>query len=117
MPDGPPDDEARQELKAEAEKERRRRHLTDLIRLERHNQIRKWGDRTEPENARTAMEWMGILGEEFGELSEQCVERHFAGAENLEEIENEAIQTAAVALAIAESARKRSIPAKERPGG
>ncbi|BFH59424.1 MazG-like family protein [Paenibacillus azoreducens] len=75
---------------------------------ERQRQEEKWGQQDhEP------MMWMGILGEEFGELCQAVNETHFdngpearkkGGYENMRE---EAVQVAAVAISFIEALDRR----------
>ena len=76
-----------------------------LVAIERQRQDEKWGaDRTLPWG-----DWPLILGEEVGELQRAMLESRFA--ENptvaLAHIINEAVQVAAVAVALVEDARRR----------
>ncbi|MNW53171.1 hypothetical protein D3C74_307220 [compost metagenome] len=75
---------------------------------ERVRQDAKWGEQNhEP------MAWMGILGEEFGELCEAVNETHFNnGAEarkkgGYENMRTEAVQVAAVAISFIEALDRR----------
>jgi NTP pyrophosphatase (non-canonical NTP hydrolase) len=79
-----------------------REQVLDLIRDERERQDRKWG----ADRNLHILEWLAILAEEFGEISEQVVELH-AGAGDLEALKKELVQTAAVAVSWLE-ARERS---------
>ena len=70
---------------------------------ERNRQDEKWGVQNHAPEW-----WLAILGEEFGELAQAILETHFNnGPENrkkggIENIRKEAVQCAAVALAIVE---------------
>lgn len=81
----------------------------DLIRAEDKAQIKKWGEQTH-----SPAEWMMFLGEEFGELAQAISEWWFREG-GLEEVEKEAVQTATLALKIAEMCRElRESDALER---
>ena len=77
----------------------------DLVVSERQRQKEKWGD----ESGNHPFEWMSILMEEVGELAEATNETCFHSAHAKPElggttaILREAVQVAAVALAIAEA--------------
>lgn len=82
---------------------------------ERKRQIEKVGD----ESDNHPFEWMSILGEEYGELCEAVNETFFQNAEKPErggydKIIKEASHTAAVAVAIIESAMKHLNEAAEK---
>lgn len=75
---------------------------------ERARQDAKWGEQNhEP------MAWMGILGEEFGELCEAVNETHFNNGEEArkkggyENMRTEAVQVAAVAISFVEALDRR----------
>lgn len=77
--------------------------LPEIV-AERKRQFQKWGNQN-----RTYAEWLAILAEEFGEVSESVVELTFCG-ENAQHIEKwlpkyrkELIQTAAVAVQMLEA--------------
>lgn len=80
-------------------------NIIDLVIKERERQKSLWGEKSD----NLPYEWMSILGEEFGELCEAINESCFkkkkhkelGGKEN---IVKEAVQIAAVAIAIAEDA-------------
>jgi len=69
--------------------------LTDVV-LERNRQQQKWGVQTH-----SIMEWLTILGEEFGEACKAGNESYFRN-DSLDKLRKELIQTMAVALAIVE---------------
>lgn len=70
---------------------------------ERQRQNEKWGEQNH-----NAVEWIAILGEEFGEASKEAVDFHFCNkgtkeqAKILENLKTELIQTATVAIQIVE---------------
>jgi NTP pyrophosphatase (non-canonical NTP hydrolase) len=74
--------------------------VLDWVNSERDRQESKWGEQNH-----TPEKWVGILGEEYGEFCEAINETVFfnnttkGGYENMK---NEAIQTAAVAIAFVE---------------
>lgn len=82
--------------------------ILDLVVQERQRQLESWGDQSNT----PLFEWMSILGEEYGELCEAVNETCFqhpkhpdrGGREN---IIKEAVQVAAVAIAIAEAVQRR----------
>lgn len=84
------------------------KNALDKVQDERDRQVNKWGLQS-----RSMPEWISILGEEFGETCTEANEFHFIACnhkerlERLVKLETEAIQTAAVAVAIAMAARKR----------
>jgi len=67
---------------------------------EREKQDERWGEQNhEP------IEWLGILGEEVGEVNKACIETyfHYEGSDSdYSEYRKELIQTAAVAVAMVE---------------
>lgn len=71
---------------------------------ERERQDVKWG----PQN-HSPIEWIAILGEEFGEASKEALEHHWAGKHypvdplRLLRLKDELYQVAAVAVAAIES--------------
>lgn len=67
------------------------------IRVERDRQDEKWGF----PQLNTWCEWASILAEEAGELARELNELNFGGG-NMERMAAEAVQVAAVALAILE---------------
>ena len=69
--------------------------LTDVV-LERNRQQQKWGVQTH-----SIMEWLVILGEEFGEACKAANECYFRD-DPLDKLRKELVQTMAVALAIVE---------------
>lgn len=70
--------------------------LVEAVCKEGCRQIEKFGIQT-----RTSFEWMSYLTEEAGELSQAISEEHYRKGSN-EEVYKEAIQTATLALKIAE---------------
>lgn len=79
-----------------------------LVKAERRRQDALWGDQSENH----PFEWLGILGEEFGELCEAVNETCFQNPAHperggYEKIIKEAIQVAAVAVAIVEAMNAR----------
>jgi NTP pyrophosphatase (non-canonical NTP hydrolase) len=64
---------------------------------EQARQLVKWGEQNH-----TQMVWLGILAEEFGEVAKEVNELHFRVG-NIENLKNELIQTAAVAVSMYES--------------
>lgn len=74
---------------------------------ERWAQDQKWGDQTIP-GMRDPFEWLAILMEEVGELSEQILTERF-GEVDPDELYQEAVQVAAVGLAIVEALEKRNV--------
>lgn len=73
---------------------------------ERARQDEKWGDITHFDE-RNVHEWQSILTEEVGELAEAFLQRDDVAAEE------EAIQVAAVAVAILESISRKSPGARD----
>lgn len=71
---------------------------------ERYRQNAKWGPQDH-----SPLEWIAILGEEFGEASKEALEHHWAGkhyavdADRLQRLRKELLQVAAVAVAAVES--------------
>lgn len=81
----------------------------DLVVEERRRQIEKWGDQSENH----LFEWVSILGEEFGELCEAVNESCFQNATHrdrggMQNVINEAVQVAAVAVSIVENVINRT---------
>lgn len=79
----------------------------DMVIAERRRQIKLWGD-----SGNTLDEWIRILGEEFGELCQAVNETCFQHPRHPERggyanIVEEAVQVAAVAVAIAEATLAR----------
>lgn len=78
--------------------------VTDEVQEERRKQNAKWG----PQN-HAPLEWIAILGEEFGEASKEALEHHWAGTHypidplRLARLRGELMQVAAVAVAAIES--------------
>ena len=73
------------------------------VAAERENQDKKWGVQDHQ-----PVEWIVILGEEFGESSKAALEAHFKGNKstgNFDDYRAELIQVAAVAVAAVESKR------------
>ena len=76
-----------------------------MILLERHRQLAKWGD----QSTRSWGDWCMILGEEYGELCEAMYETAIQTQHSkperggLDAIRREAVQVAAVAMAIVEA--------------
>lgn len=85
------------------------------VRRERDRQESLWGSQTHPTNGKNWVEWMSVLTEEVGELAQNCNDAYYRGDQStakngkhiLTEIYEEAIQSAAVAQAIAETALRR----------
>ena len=67
-----------------------------MLQAENEHQLRKWGIQTHAPS-----EWLMFLGEEYGELCQAVLEHQFADGNKLAVVE-EAIQTATLALKIAE---------------
>lgn len=68
-------------------------------------QERKRQNQKFKEQNHSPMEWVAILGEEFGEVSKAAVEAHFTGYDstgNWDEYRMELVQVAAVAVAMIE---------------
>lgn len=74
-----------------------KRDILNLILAERDHQDAKWGY---PQQ-NTFAEWASILGEEYGEVTQELNELNF-GKGDAEKMTNEAIQVAAVAVSIIE---------------
>ena len=77
-------------------------HMKDVfeeIRQERFMQIEKWGHQRHPD-----LYWLGILGEEFGEVSKEVIE-----AQSDEFLRKEIVQTAAVCVAWLEYLHERRV--------
>lgn len=74
-------------------------NILEEIRAERVRQNAKWGEQNH-----TPIEWIAILGEEFGEASKEALENHFKYANNtgLANYRKELIQVAAVAVQMIE---------------
>lgn len=70
--------------------------LPRLVAEESHRQISKWGVQTH-----TPFEWLTFTTEELGELAEAISEHYYRGGSK-EAVIKEAIQTATLALKIAE---------------
>lgn len=68
------------------------------IRWERAAQDKKWGEQNH-----NVVEWLAVLGEEFGEASEQALRIHFGGEfDAIDKYRKEVIQCAAVCVAMIE---------------
>lgn len=80
--------------------------LSEVVQ-ERINQEEKWG----PQN-HSPLLWLGILGEEFGEVSKAVIEMHFDGSD-ASKIREELIQVAAVAVAAIESLDRNELSKEE----
>lgn len=80
---------------------------------ERGRQDAKWGEQNHG-----LMVWMGILGEEFGELCQAVNETHFNNGPEMQEkggyvnMRAEAVQVAAVAIQFIEALDRRYIHGK-----
>lgn len=74
-------------------------NILSEIATERVRQDAKWGEQNH-----SPIEWIAILGEEFGEASKEALEHHFkyAGNEGLANYRKELIQVAAVAVSMIE---------------
>jgi len=78
---------------------------------ERIRQDHKWGEQNH-----SPVEWLAILGEEYGEACRGALEAHFPGYEITGDFSNyraELIQTAAVAIAAVECLDRARGPAPE----
>lgn len=73
---------------------------------ERKRQDEKWGVQNN-----TQLEWLAILGEEFGEYSKEIVEINF-GQGDPENLRVEIVQLCAVALAIIECIDRNGVVVK-----
>jgi len=78
------------------------------VRAERDRQNEKWGDQSDNH----LFEWVSILGEEFGEFCEAVNETYFVNGDKperggLDRMRKEAVQVAAVAVAIIQSLDRR----------
>lgn len=62
---------------------------------ERQRQDTKWGVQD-----RSIIEWLAILAEEFGEVSDEVVEVHFGRKVDIADYRQEMIQVAAVAAGV-----------------
>lgn len=71
--------------------------MLDAVKRERLRQVDKWGVRVQADGT-----WSLILGEEVGELCQALLERRPGNAKDRAHVVEEAIQVAAVALAIAQ---------------
>jgi len=70
--------------------------LFEAVMEENRRQVEKWGLQD-----RSAFEWMLYLSEEHGELAAAIAENYYRGG-SLEDVFNEAVQVATLALKIAE---------------
>lgn len=84
------------------------KHLFDMVMAEHHRQIDKWGIQEH-----NVSWWLTFLGEEYGETCDAAAEHHFRGG-SAKNVVKEAIQTATLALKIAEAFQK--IADEEVPG-
>jgi hypothetical protein len=64
---------------------------------ERARQDKKWGVQNHD-----IFTWLAILGEEYGETCQAVLNTKFEGVTDLKRVREEAVQTAAVALAMIE---------------
>lgn len=64
---------------------------------ERTRQDEKWGEQNN-----SILEWVGILGEEFGEVCKAAIEHEILGNDTMDNLEEELIHVAAVAVSILE---------------
>lgn len=71
--------------------------IEEAIRRERDRQDAKWGF---PQD-HTVVEWMSILGEEYGEACQEANRVHF-GKKDYDDLRAELVQVAAVCVAILE---------------
>ena len=69
--------------------ERRRSHAMLAVEQERNAQDAKWGEQNHPN-----LLWLGILGEEFGEVSKALIE-----GDPIDHVREELVQVAAVCVA------------------
>ena len=70
--------------------------LMSMVEAENQIQLKKWGVQD-----RTPFEWMTYATEEVGELAQAIAEHHYRGG-SANNVVKEAIQTATLALKIAE---------------
>lgn len=79
-------------------------HAIRCVTDERGRQLQKWGVQNH-----SPIEWIAILGEEFGEASKEALEHHWQGSHypvdslRLQRLRSELVQVAAVAVAAIES--------------
>jgi len=73
------------------------------IAFERMAQEEKWGQQDHD-----PLYWLGILGEEFGEVCRAVIESYNMEEEKLTQVKAELIQVAAVAVAFIESLERNS---------
>lgn len=76
---------------------------------ERQRQDTKWGVQD-----RSIIEWLAILAEEFGEVSDEVVEVHFGRKVDIADYRQEMIQVAAVAVAAVECLDRRLANGEKR---
>jgi len=69
-----------------------------LVAEERHRQFLKWGD----QSGLSVVEWVAILGEEFGEVAREAVEHRFQ-YKPLQDFKKEVMQMTAVGVQILEA--------------
>lgn len=69
-----------------------------LVAEERQRQFQKWGD----QSRLSILEWVAILGEEFGEVSKEAVEHHFQNR-SLLSFKKEVVQMTAVGVQMLEA--------------
>ena len=92
--------------------------VTDEVQDERRKQDKKWGPQSH-----APIEWIAILGEEFGEASKEALEHHWAGKHypvdefRLIRLRAELIQVAAVAVAFVESLNRNELSSAGQRGG
>ena len=77
--------------------------VIESIKQERQSQVQKWGVQNH-----SPLEWLSILGEEFGEVSKAICEAHFhdrfyPNGETWDDVKRELVQVAAVCVAMIES--------------
>ena len=71
------------------------------VQSELQRQDIKWGEQNH-----NAVEWIAILGEEFGEAAKEAVEFHY-GRKGSEDLIEELIQVAATAIQAAQSLQRQ----------
>lgn len=74
--------------------ERRRSNMVDLILDERDRQDNEWGEQDHPD-----LDWLAILTEELGEVAKEVKGNQVPLGGNDEQMGQELVQVAAVALA------------------
>jgi len=80
--------------------------IIDEVKVERTRQDKKWGVQDHH-----PVEWMAILGEEYGEACKGAVEAHFAGyaqTGDFSQYRKELIQVVGVAIAALENLDKQT---------